>query len=217
MDNCETSQVVQVPRLNKSLTLPAVIADTELLSSQVTIAVTWAATVILAVWNVAGFSFPVIVTLTINPTGGRVCWTAPSVAWTIVGTRVDPEGDTVEEDMRKDLLREGGDTTMLSYACLHPLLPNTEGKKNPIYKWKHNKRACVRRSYTEVITWWFSKIHNTSKMNILCTCVNDPSTSTLIWCQMKQKIGAAENEKSITFHLNEEETEIVVFSLSNYA
>lgn len=55
---------------NKPFTLPAVIADTELLSSQVTIAMIWAATVILAVWNVTGFSFPVTVTLTVNPTRG---------------------------------------------------------------------------------------------------------------------------------------------------
>lgn len=105
-------EVVQVPWLNNSFTLPAVIADAELLTSQITIAMIWAATVILAVWNVAGFSFPVIITLTVNPTRGWICRTAPSVAWAIVGTRVDPEGDTVVRDIRKVFLWEDRDTPL---------------------------------------------------------------------------------------------------------
>lgn len=85
--------------------MPAVVADTQLLSSQVTIAVIRAATVVLAVWNVAGFSLPVAVTLTVNPTRGRVGRAAPPMAGAIVGARVDPESDTVGDNVRKDLLR----------------------------------------------------------------------------------------------------------------
>lgn len=85
--------------------MPAVVADTQLLSSQVTIAVIRAATVVLAVWNVAGFSLPVAVTLTVNPTRGRVGRAAPPMTGAIVGARVYPEKDTVGDDVRKDLLR----------------------------------------------------------------------------------------------------------------
>lgn len=88
------------------MTLPAVVADTQLLSSQVTIAVIRAATVVLAVWNVAGFSLPVAVTLTVNPTRGRVGWAAPPMAGAIVGARVDPEKDSWRRQKRSF---EGGD------------------------------------------------------------------------------------------------------------
>lgn len=133
-------EVFKVPWWIKSLTLPAVIADAELLTSQITIAMIWAATVILAVWNIAGFSFPVIVTLTVNPTRGQICRTTPSMAWAIVGTRVDPEGDTVVEDIRKV---QGGQGHSTGDQTLWDIFPFIVDEPDEILIW------CFRRTQTE--------------------------------------------------------------------
>lgn len=73
--------------------MPAVVADAELLSGQVAVAVTRAATVIPAVRDVAGFSLPVLLALTVHATRDRVRRAASAVARAVVGTRVYPEGD----------------------------------------------------------------------------------------------------------------------------
>lgn len=86
--------------------MPAVVADAELLSSQVTVAVIRAATVIPAVRDVAGFSFPVLLTFTVHATRDGVRCAASAAARAVVGTRVYPAGgrDTVWEDV-KELLQ----------------------------------------------------------------------------------------------------------------
>lgn len=83
--------------------MPAVVADAELFSGQVTVSVIRAATVIPAVRDVAGFSFPVLLTLTVHATRDRVGCAASSVARTVVGTRVYSEGDRVRKDIREVL------------------------------------------------------------------------------------------------------------------
>lgn len=73
--------------------MPAVVADAELLSGQVAVAVIRAATVASAVRDVAGVSLPVVLALAVRRAGGRARGRAASaVARTVVGTRVDPEG-----------------------------------------------------------------------------------------------------------------------------
>ncbi len=94
---------LSLSRRSCSLTLPAVVADTELLSGQVAVAVIRAATVVPAVWDVAGVSLPVLVTLTIHTTRDRVRCAASAVARTVVGTRVYPKGDTVMEGVMEVL------------------------------------------------------------------------------------------------------------------
>lgn len=87
-----------MPCLSGAFTLPAVVADAELFPGQVTVAVIRAATVIPAVRDVAGFSFPVLLALTVHATRHRVRCAASSVARTVVGTGVYSEGDTVGTD-----------------------------------------------------------------------------------------------------------------------
>lgn len=89
--------------LSCSFTLPAVVADAELFSGQVTVAVIRAATVIPAVWDVAGFSFPVLLALTVHTTRDRVRCAASAVARTVIGTRIYPEGDTVRQEVKNVL------------------------------------------------------------------------------------------------------------------
>ena len=84
--------------------MPAVVADAELLSGQVAVAVIRAATVIPAVRDAAGVSFPVVLTLAVHSTRDGVGRAASAVAGTVVGTRVYPEGDTVGEKV-KELLQ----------------------------------------------------------------------------------------------------------------
>lgn len=84
-------------------TLPAVVADAEFLSGQVTVAVIRAATVVSAVRDVAGLSFPVLLTLTVNATGDRVRRAASAVARAVVGTRVYPEGDAIRQRVQEVL------------------------------------------------------------------------------------------------------------------
>lgn len=71
------------------LTLPAVIADTQLFPCEVTVPVVGAAAVGLTVGDVAGLALPVLIALTVHlaGSGGARC-TLP-VARAIVGTRVD--------------------------------------------------------------------------------------------------------------------------------
>lgn len=85
--------------LLRVFTLPAVVADAELLSGQVAVPVIRAATVVPAVRDVAGFSFPVLVTLTVHTARRRIRCAASAVARTVVGTRVYPGGDTIREEV----------------------------------------------------------------------------------------------------------------------
>lgn len=59
-------------RYNHSQTLPAVVADTALLPSKVTVALVGAATVVPAVGDVTGLALPVLITLTVHPAGDGV-------------------------------------------------------------------------------------------------------------------------------------------------
>lgn len=77
-------------------TLPAVVADAELLSRQVAVAVIGAATVGSAVGDVAGWSFPVLVALAVDAAQHQVGRAAPAMTRTVVGTRVYPEGEMEE-------------------------------------------------------------------------------------------------------------------------
>lgn len=67
-----------------SLTLPAVVAHTQLLSGQVAVAVVGAATVVLAVGDVAGLTLPVLVAFTVNAAGDGAAGRAFAVARTVV-------------------------------------------------------------------------------------------------------------------------------------
>lgn len=55
-----------------TLTLPTVIADTQLLPGEVAVAMVRAATVVPAVRDVTSLAFPVLVTFTVHSAGGRV-------------------------------------------------------------------------------------------------------------------------------------------------
>lgn len=82
-------------------TLPAVVADAELLPGQVAVAAAWTATVVPAVRDVTGFSFPVLLTLAVDPAGRRVGRAASAVAGAVVGAGVHPE--TVRQRVREAL------------------------------------------------------------------------------------------------------------------
>lgn len=73
-----------------TLTLPALVADTQLLPGEVAVTVVGAATVVPAVRDVAGLAFPILVTFTVHSAGGRVARRALSMARAVIGTRVDP-------------------------------------------------------------------------------------------------------------------------------
>lgn len=73
------------------LTLPTVIANTQLLPSEVAVAVIRAAAVVPAVGDVAGLALPVLVTFTVHSASGRVPGGALPMARAVIGTRVDPE------------------------------------------------------------------------------------------------------------------------------
>lgn len=75
--------------IHTALTLPAVIADTELFSRQVAVAMVWAATVGFAVRDITRFPFPVLITLTVHLTRNRDTGCTLSMARAIVGTRID--------------------------------------------------------------------------------------------------------------------------------
>lgn len=96
-------QLPFLPRLSCSFTLPAVVADAELLPGQVAVSAARAATVVPAVRDVAGLSLPVLLALTVHTTRDRVRRAAPAVARTVVGTGVYPEGGTVRQDVKEVL------------------------------------------------------------------------------------------------------------------
>lgn len=74
-----------------TLTLPTVIADTQLLPGEVAVAVVRASAVVPAVRDVTSLAFPVLVTFTVYSTGGRVTGRALPMSRAVIGTRVDPE------------------------------------------------------------------------------------------------------------------------------
>lgn len=67
-------------RLSSLFTLPAVVADAEFFPGQVTVSVIGAATVVSAVRDVAGLSFPVLVALAVDSTCDGVRRAASAVA-----------------------------------------------------------------------------------------------------------------------------------------
>lgn len=73
-----------------TFTLPAVVADTQLLPSEVAVAMVGATAVVPAVGDIAGLAFPVLVTFTVHSAGDRVPRGALPVARAVIGTRVDP-------------------------------------------------------------------------------------------------------------------------------
>lgn len=94
-------------------TLPAVIANTQLLPGEVAVAVVGAAAVVPAVGNVAGLPLPVLVTFTVHSAGGRVPRGALPVAGAVIGTRVDPRQEYLHltDDLRayhRSLTAAGG-------------------------------------------------------------------------------------------------------------
>lgn len=72
-----------------ALTLPAVIADTQLLSRQVAVAMVRTATVGFTVRDITSFPFPVLITLTVHLTRHRDTGCTLSMARAVVGTRID--------------------------------------------------------------------------------------------------------------------------------
>lgn len=83
--------------------MPAVVADTQLLSGQVAVAVVGAAAVVPAVRDVAGLAFPVLVAFTVHSAGGRVAGGALPVAGAVVGARVDPGQKGQEKRVSRSL------------------------------------------------------------------------------------------------------------------
>lgn len=73
-----------------AFTLPAVVADTQLLPGEVAVAVVGAAAVVPAVGDVTGLAFPVLVTFTVHSASDRVPRSALPMARAVIGTRVDP-------------------------------------------------------------------------------------------------------------------------------
>lgn len=71
-------------------TLPAVVADAQLLPGEVAVAVVGAAAVVPAVRDVAGLAFPVLVAFAVHSAGDGVPGGALPVTGAIIGTRVDP-------------------------------------------------------------------------------------------------------------------------------
>lgn len=71
------------------LTLPAVIADTQFFSGEVTVAMIRAAAVGFTVWNVTSFALPVFVALTIYLTWNRGTRCTLPMARAIIWTRID--------------------------------------------------------------------------------------------------------------------------------
>lgn len=66
--------------------MPAVIADTQLLPSEVAVAVVGAAAVVPAVRDVTSLAFPVLVTFTVHSAGSRVTRGALPMAGAVIGT-----------------------------------------------------------------------------------------------------------------------------------
>ena len=70
-------------------TLPAVVADAQLLAGEVAVAAVGTATVVAAVGDVAGLALPVLVALAVHAAGDGVARGALAVARAVVGARVD--------------------------------------------------------------------------------------------------------------------------------
>ena len=70
-------------------TLPAVVADAQLLPGEVAVAAVGAAAVVAAVRDVAGLALPVLVALAVHMAGDGVPRGALAVARAVVGARVD--------------------------------------------------------------------------------------------------------------------------------
>ena len=70
-------------------TLPAVVADAQLLPGEVAVAAVGAAAVVAAVRDVAGLALPVLVALAVHTAGDGVPRGALAVARAVVGARVD--------------------------------------------------------------------------------------------------------------------------------
>lgn len=73
----------------QTLTLPAVIAYTQLLTSQITVPMVWTATIGFTVWDITGFSFPILVTLTVYPAWNGQTGCTLSMFWTVIRTRIN--------------------------------------------------------------------------------------------------------------------------------
>lgn len=73
-----------------ALTLPAVVADAQLLPCEVAVAMVGASAVVPAVGDVTGLTFPVLVTFTVHSASSRVPWSALPMARAVIRTRVDP-------------------------------------------------------------------------------------------------------------------------------
>lgn len=85
------------------LTLPAVIADTQLLPSEIAVAVVGAAAVVPAVGDVTGLTFPVLVTFTVHSAGSRVPRCTFPMARAVIRTRVHPgqKGTFIQPTVKK--------------------------------------------------------------------------------------------------------------------
>lgn len=100
--------------------MPAVVADTQLLSGQVAVAVVGAAAVVPAVRDVAGLAFPVLVAFTVHSAGGRVAGGALPVAGAVVGARVDPGQKGREKRVSRSLKINCG--FFLHFAIILPTI-----------------------------------------------------------------------------------------------
>lgn len=69
--------------------MPAVIADAQLLPGEVAVSVVRAAAVVPAVGDVAGLTFPILVTFTVHSASSGVPRGALPMARAVIGTRVD--------------------------------------------------------------------------------------------------------------------------------
>lgn len=70
--------------------MPAFVADAQLLTGEVAVAVVGATAVVPAVGDVTGLALPVLVTFTVHSAGDRVPRGALPMARAVIGTRIDP-------------------------------------------------------------------------------------------------------------------------------
>lgn len=89
------------------LTLPAVVADAQLLARQVAVAAVGAAAVVPAVGDVAGLALPVVLALAVHPARHRVGRAAPAMARAVVGTGVYSETRAKKRIVRERLQKLG--------------------------------------------------------------------------------------------------------------
>lgn len=85
-------------RVEKSSTLPAIVAHAEFLSGEVAVAMIGAATVVPAVRDVTGLALPEVLAVTIYTTCYRVPRGTLPVARAVIWTRVD----SVDGEMNKE-------------------------------------------------------------------------------------------------------------------